>query len=98
MLQDQQVLVTLEEPVKKISKIDELSEFSSSNRTYNFNGVLISKNRVHRNLSHILATGKPTERIIYGVLKDAALSDEEVLKVVAAITPQKQTRVVKEKK
>lgn len=91
-------VIEVEEPKKKVSDVTRLASFSNTERTYDIGGVLISKNRVHRNLSHVLATGKPTERIIYGVLKDATLSDEEVLKVVAAITPQKQTRVVKEKK
>lgn len=91
-------VVETEEPKKKVSDVTRLANFSHTPRTYSFNGVLISKNKVHRNLSHVLATGKPTERIIYGVLNGSTLTDEEVLKVVASITPQKTTKVVKEKK
>ena len=85
------------EPKKKVSDVTRLSAFSNTDRTYSFNGVLISKNKVHRNLSRVLATGKPTERIIYGVLKDTTLSDQEVIKVVAALTPQKTANAVKTK-
>lgn len=91
-------VVEVEEPKKKVSDVTRLANFSHTSRTYSFDGVLISKNKVHRNLSHVLATGKPTERIIYGVLKDATLTDEEVSKVVTSLTPQKTTKVVKEKK
>lgn len=91
-------IVEVEEPKKKVADVTRLSAFSNTERTYSFNGVLISKNKVHRNLSHVLATGNPTERIIYGVLKDATLSEQEVLKVVAAITPQKTANAVKTKK
>ena len=78
-------IVEVEEPKKKVSDVTRLSTFSNTERTYSFDGVLISKNKVHRNLSHILATGKPTERIIYGVL-----NDEEVSKVKTSLAPQKQ--------
>lgn len=91
-------IVEVTEPKKKVSDVQRLSSFSETDRTYSFNGVLISKNKVHRTLSHVLATGKPTDRLKYGVLKDSILTDQEVLKVVAALTPQKTTKVVKEKK
>jgi hypothetical protein len=45
---------------------------------------------VHRNLSHILATGKPTDRLVYAILKGATLNDEEVSKVKTSLVPQKQ--------
>ena len=83
-------IVEVEEPKKKVSDVSRLSEFSNTSRTYSFNGVLISKNRVHRNLSHILATGKPTDRLVYAILKGATLNDEEVSKVKTSLAPQKQ--------
>ena len=90
-------IVLTEEPKKKVSDITKLSQFSKTSRTYEFNGVLVSKNKVHRNLSHVAATGKPSERLIYGALKGSVLSDEEVLKVVAALAPQKTTKAAKTK-
>lgn len=91
-------IVEVTEPKKKLSDVQKLSSFSETDRTYSFNGVLISKNKVHRTLSHVLATGKPIDRLKYGVLKDSILTDEEVLKVVAALTPQKTTVAAKTKK
>lgn len=91
-------VVEVTEPKKKTTDVQRLSSFSETDRTYSFNGVLISKNKVHRTLSHVLATGKPTDRLKYGVLKDSILTDEEVLKVVAALTPQKTTNAAKTKK
>ena len=90
-------VVEVTEPKKKVPDVQRLSSFSETDRTYSFNGVLISKNKVHRTLSHVLATGKPTDRLIYGVLKDSILTDEEVLKVVAALAPQKTTKAAKQK-
>ena len=83
-------IVEVEEPKKKVSDVSRLSEFSNTSRTYSFDGVLISKNRVHRNLSHILATGKPTDRLEYAILKGATLNDEEVSKVKKSLASQKQ--------
>ena len=83
-------IVAVEEPKKKVSDVSRLSAFSNTSRTYSFDGVVISKNRVHRNLSHILATGKPTDRLVYAVLNGATLNDEEVSKVKTSLAPQKQ--------
>ena len=54
-------VIEVEEPKKKVSDVTRLASFSNTERTYDIGGVLISKNRVHRNLSHVLATGKPTK-------------------------------------
>ena len=89
-------IAAISEPKKKVSEMSRLSQFSATERTYSFNGVLISKNKVHRNLSRIV--GKPTDRLIYGVLKGSSLTDEEVSQVKACLTPQKTTRVVNQKK
>lgn len=83
-------IVEVEEPKKKVSDVSRLSQFENTSRTYSFDGVIISKNKVHRNLSHILATGKPTDRLIYAVLKDSSLNDDEVRRVKTTLIPQKQ--------
>lgn len=93
-----QGIVLVDEPKKKVSDVTKLSAFSNTSRTYSFDGVLISKNKVHRNLSHTASTGNPHDRLMYGVLKDATLTDEEVSKVITCLTPEKTTKVVKEKK
>lgn len=86
------------EPKKKVSDVTKLSEFSYTQRTYSFDGVLISKNKVHRNLSHITSTGKQQDRLLYGIINGSSLTNEEVSKITTCISGQKNNKVVKEKK
>lgn len=79
----------LDTPKKKLSELTRLEEYSKTSRTYDFNGVTISKNRVVRNLELVKATGNVEERLIYSVLKDAILNDDEVSKIESAIIPTK---------
>lgn len=91
-------IVIIEEAKKKVSDISKLSEYSYTSRTYSFDGILISKNRVHKNLSTISSTSKVQSRLLYGVLKGTILTDEEISKVRGVLIPEKTTKVVKEKK
>ena len=78
-------VVLLTEPKKKNPDITKLEEYESTERTYNFNGVIASKNKVKRNLSMIETSGKTTDRLIYGIIKDSILTDEEIDRVKSAI-------------
>lgn len=85
------------EPKKKVSDVIKLNEYSNTPRTYSFDGVLISKNKVHRNLSTLATTGKITDRLLYGVIKGSTLTDEEYTKVSTLISQKKGSNVVKQK-
>lgn len=58
--------------------------FSSTERTYNIGDIIISKNRVHRNL---ITVANPTNRnsLMYAIIHNAILSDEEYEKIQTTI-------------
>lgn len=90
-------IIIMPENKKKVSDITKLTDFSATSRTYNIDGVIVSKNKVHRNLANVAATGNPQDRLLYGVLKGSILSDEEVNKVKSAIVSQTEQSKVFEK-
>lgn len=57
--------------------LDQLEKFSETKRTYSFDGILISKNKVKRNISNLSAETNKEDRIIYSIVNGSILSDEE---------------------
>lgn len=60
--------------------------FSETERTYNIAGVILSKNRVQRNLNSIADPNKD-DAIIYAATNGSILSDEEYDKILTTIIP-----------
>lgn len=90
-------VVTTTEPRKKIPELQKLDQYSATQRTYIIGGVIISKQKVERNLSFIAPTGKQVVRLMHGVLKNSTLSDEEVSKVLSVLQESKSQEIVKQK-
>ena len=59
------------------SSLESLEKYNSSKRTYSFDGILISKNKVKRNISNISEETNEEDRIIYSIVNGSVLSDEE---------------------
>lgn len=75
---------------------EKLSEFQNTSRTYSFDGVLISKNKVLRNLNS--TTGCPSNTgLLYAIIKNSVLSDEEYAKIESIVVPKTSTESVKQK-
>lgn len=74
-------------------KHHDLEEFSSSPRTYNFAGILISKNKVKRNLNE----DDCQQDIFKAIVKGSILSDEELDILTSSLNSEKNARVVKQK-
>ena len=74
-------------------KIDELEEFSISPRTYSFAGILISKNKVKRNLSN----DDCKQDIFEAIVKDTYLSDEEFDILISTLNTGKEPKIVKQR-
>lgn len=75
---------------------EKLSEFQNTSRTYSFDGVLISKNKVLRNLNS--TTGCPSNAgLLYAIIKNSVLSDEEYAKIESIVVPKTSTESVKQK-
>ena len=85
----------LEEPKKKNPDLTRLTEYESTPRTYVINGVIFSKNKTARNLSLIETSGKTSDRLLYGLLKDTILTDEEFASVANIIAPSKNQQLSK---
>ena len=79
----------LKEPKKKNPDLTRLTEYESTPRTYVINGVIFSKNKTARNLSLIETSGKTSDRLLYGLLKDSVLTDEEVKSVKSTLLSTK---------
>ena len=90
-------IIQLATPKKKMTDNSKLAVYSNTERTYSFDGVLISKNKVRRNLSTIESIGRQQDRLLYGVLKGSTLTDEEVSKIVTCISSKKTTIPEKKK-
>lgn len=84
-----QDVVILDSPKQENPDVKMLAEYESTPRTYSFDGVIISKERVARNLSMLEETGELSSRLIYSVLKGAFLTDEEVSKVINTLSGEK---------
>lgn len=85
--------VPLKEPKKKNPDVAKLEGYEHTTRTYNFNGVIVSKNKVKRNLSMIETSGKTSDRLLYGVIKDIILTDDEFEAVATALSIKKPSSV-----
>ena len=70
---------------------DVLSIFSKTKRTYGIGGVLVSKNKVKRNL---LATGnkESTDSIFYSVINNSYLSDKEITAIKNVLYPKEKIK------
>ena len=69
----------------KVENIDRLlAEYDNKKRTYDFNGVLISKNKLKRNLSQ---TQVPltSSNLIKKAIDNSTLTDEELLQIEKCI-------------
>ena len=82
-------VVILDSPKQENPDVKMLAEYESTPRTYSFDGVIISKERVARNLSMLEETGELSSRLIYSVLKGATLTDEEVSRVINTLSSEK---------
>lgn len=80
---------------KKNSDINRLEEYSATPRTYNIGGVTFSKNKTARNLASIASTGKVSDRLLYGLLKDTVLTEDELTQVASIIAPHKVLKTSK---
>ena len=90
-------IALLKEPKKKKADIASLTEFESTERAYSFDGVIISKNKVARNLSMVASTRNKIDRLLYGIVKDSTLTDEEITKIQKSLTQKKSNSPVKQK-
>ena len=79
-------------PKKTNPDVPKLEDYTATPRTYSFDGIIISKNKVARNLSEIATTGRTSDRLAYGVLKGSTLTDEEVEKIVTVLSDKKTTQ------
>lgn len=87
----------LDIPKKKSADMAKLEEFSATQRTYNFNGVTISKNRVIRNLNNVKSNGNVDDRLVYSILQGTTLNDEEVAKIKSTLGASKSNAPTKQK-
>lgn len=88
-------ITALAEAKKKNPDIPKLEEYTETPRTYNVGGVIFSKNKTARNLSMIATAGRTADRLLYGLVKDTTLTDEEFERVTNTIVPTKSTQLSK---
>ncbi len=87
----------VKEPKKKTSELSKLENYEETARTYSFDGVIISKPKVARNISYIAPTGKQQDRLLYSIIQGSTLTDEEVSKVINCLQDMKTVNPVKQK-
>ena len=87
----------LREPKKKNAELNKLESYVETERTYSFDGVIISKPKVAKNISYIAPTGKQQDRMLYSIIQGSTLTDEEVSKVISCIQETKSQNPVKQK-
>lgn len=90
-------ITLLETPKKKPNDMARLEDFSKTPRTYDFDGITISKNRVTRNLNEVKPNGNVDDRLVYSILKGATLNDEEVAKIKSTLGASKAVAPIKQK-
>lgn len=90
-------IIISKEPKKKVSDITRLNDFSYTSRTYSFDGILISKNKVHRNLSTVDTATNVSDRLLYSVIKGSTLTDEELETIHSSLTQKKSTNKTNKK-
>lgn len=73
--------------------LDFLQGYSSTERSYNFNGVIVSKNRLRRNLSHIAKEEESTVKgLTYAIMHDGFLSDDESSAIKEELSSKEKTK------
>lgn len=87
----------LRDAKKKNPELNKIEKYQETPRTYSFDGVIISKPKVARNISYLAPTGKQQERILHAVIQGSTLTDEEVSKVISCIQETKTINPVKQK-
>lgn len=81
----------VEEKSSELDLSENLAKYSNTKRTYNFNGILISKNKVNKNLSNVSDETDEKDKLVYSVVKGSVLSDEEfetIDNIIRGITPK----------
>lgn len=73
----------------------DLEEFSDGERIYNFNGVLISKNKVKRNSYYLNPSSSIMDRRLFCILQGSILSDYDVECIMSALGIEKEDSFVK---
>ena len=71
-----------------------LTEFNNTKRTFDIGGVIISKNKVYRNLENEQIQTLGQDGILYAVLNGSVLNDSELEKVEQAIKKQGSSKVI----
>ncbi len=77
--------------------ISTLEKYLTTPRTYDFSGVLISKNKVERNLPPTETGMSSTEELLNAILTESILSDEEVEKITSIFGSKENSSPVKQK-
>lgn len=68
---------------------DILNEFTYTERTYKIGNVIISKNKVKRNLNKLNGiTMEPEERLLVGTISGSILNDEEYKSIKSSLNPK----------
>lgn len=80
-------LPNLESRVNRDQECVDLEKFSISPRTYSFDGVLISKNRVLEGLKNIDSDCSGFNKTLYSILHGSVLSDSEVHTIKRCLKP-----------
>lgn len=87
------------ESTKDITQyLEKLEAYDYKKRTYNLDGVLISKNKVARNLSTIDPSTENNSTLLYGIIAGSTLSDEELSKIKGKIFVGNSENKIKQKK
>ena len=74
--------------------LEQLEEYSKTKRTYSFDGILISKNKVKRNLSTVSEETPQDDKLIYGLVHESILSDEE-FETITKLVRQSSSKAMK---
>lgn len=74
-------------PILEGINLQDLEEYSISNYTYNFNGVLISKNKVKRNMTD------NSNNILKAIISNSIINDQEYNTIKETLIPKTKTYV-----
>lgn len=90
-------VVQLPEPKKRKTDISKLDDFIKTDLTYEVGGVTFSRPKVQRTLDSIESSGKLNDRLLYGLINNTTLSDQELVAVTSAIYSKRSQGPVKVK-
>lgn len=90
-------ITPLDEAKKKKTDLSRLAEFVKSDLTYEVDGIPFSRQKVQRTLDSVESSGKANDRLLYGLIKDTILNDQELVAVTSAIYSKKSQGPVKVK-